>query len=78
MDSSTDGHSSDDCKALHTRHKATEYLQSFGHFYKVPVMTHSLLSVVSTSGQLLSILSAEIILERCNATSSVNIGTKVT
>ena len=78
MDSNTDGHRSDDCKALHTCHKAMEYLQSFGQFYKVPVMTARLLPVASTSGQLLSILSAEIILERCNATSSVNIGTKVT
>jgi len=64
MDSNADSHRSDDCKALHTCHKAMEYLQSFGHFYKVPVMTPRLLSVVFTGGWLLSILSAETILER--------------
>ena len=64
MDSNTDGNRSDGCKALHTSHKSMEYSQSFGHFLKVPVMTPRPLSVVSTSGQLLSILSAETILER--------------
>ena len=64
MDSNTDGNRSDDCKALHTSHKSMEYSQSFGHFYKVPVMTARLLPVASTSGLLLSILSAETTLER--------------